>query len=68
MLKKFLVKLVNWESVRGQHKPSAEEIFKREQKTESELAKEIERQHRQNIQDDQWREVEVPKETERNPE
>jgi hypothetical protein len=60
MIKKLLAKLVNWEGVRGQHKPSAAEIFQREQKVESELAKEREEQHKRNKQEEGWQEVEIP--------
>ncbi len=67
MIKKFLSKLVNWESVRGARKPSAAEIFKREQQRESELAREREEQHRQNRQKDEWKEVKLPEMTEQNP-
>ncbi len=42
MIKKFLAKLMNWEAPKGAHKPSAAEIFQREQKRESELSKERE--------------------------
>ena len=60
MFKKFIARLVNWEDVRGQRKPSAQEIFQRGQKLESELAKEREEQHHRNKQESEWEEVEVP--------
>ncbi|MDP3799938.1 MAG: hypothetical protein Q8Q90_00765 [bacterium] len=65
MIKKLFAKLVNWESVRGQHKPSAEEVFRREQVAESNIAREREEQHRQNKQEEGWEEVKLPDGTER---
>lgn len=67
MIKKFLAKLVNWEAPKGAHKPSAEEVFQREQKRERELAREREGQHRQNNQEDKWEEIKLPNGTEQNP-
>ena len=67
MIKKFFAKLVNWEAPKGAHKPSAEEVFQREQTRESELAREREEQHRQNRQEDEWKEVKLPDGTEQNP-
>lgn len=40
MIKKLLAKLINWESVRKWHKPSAEEVFMREKNREQELSEE----------------------------
>lgn len=67
MIKKILAKLANWESVKGQHKPSAEEMFRREQVREKELADEREDRHRQNKQEEGWQEVKIPDGTERSP-
>lgn len=61
-------KLVNWESVKDKHNPSVVEIFQREHGRESELAREREEQHRQNKQEEGWKEVKLPEGTERSPE
>ncbi len=66
MIKKFLAKLINWEAPRGAHKPSAEDVFKREQLRERELAQERERRHKQNVREGKWEEVKLPDGIERN--
>lgn len=59
-MKKFLAKLLNWEGPRGTHKPSAEEIFQREQKTASENAREEEARRKANIEEGRWQEAQIP--------
>lgn len=66
-MKKFLAKLINWEAPKGAHKPSAEEVFHREQARDKELAGEREEQHKQNKQGEGWEQVRLPKGTEQNP-
>lgn len=66
-MKKLLAKLINWEAPRGVHKPSADEIFRREQKSASEIAKEDEKRRKVNIEESQWEEVKLPDGTEQNP-
>lgn len=67
-MKKFLAKLLNWEAPRGARKPSAEEIFQREKKKESEYSKEEEARRKANIEEDKWEEVKLPDGTEQKPE
>lgn len=42
-MKKLIAKLINWEGIKSWHKPSAEEVFMREQKRERELSEERKR-------------------------